>query len=108
MLNEVRSEMGTQLENMRTVLTNGSGSGQSRILLNDPTETDFNTYHSQVQFSTLSSSMDSGIYTCSVDVIPIAGNTYINAANTSNITTNFTVVGMCSLLYYRNYNTVYF
>ena len=99
MLNEVRSEMGTQLENMRTVLTNGSGSGQSRILLNDPTETDFNTYHSQVQFSTLSSSMDSGIYTCTVDVIPMAGYTYINAASTCNITTNFTVVGMCSLFY---------
>ena len=107
MMNEVRSGMGTQLGKMRTTIRNGSGSDQSRILLNDPTETDFNTHHSQVQFSTLSSSMDSGIYTCSVDVIPIAGNTYINAANTSNITTNFTVVGMCSLIYYRNYNTVF-
>ena len=99
MLNEVRNEMGTQLENMRTVLRNSSGSGQSRIFLNDPSKTDFNTYRSQVQFSTLSSSMDSSIYTCTVDLIPMAGYIYINAANTSNITTNFTVVGMHSLLY---------
>ena len=99
MLNEVRSGMGTQLDNMRTLLRNGSGSGQSRISLNDPLKTDFNTYQSQVQFSTLSSSMDSGIYTCIVDVIPTAGYTYIKSASTSNITTNVTVVGMCSLLY---------
>ena len=99
MLNDVISGMGTQLGKMRTTIRNGSGSGQSRILLNDPTEIYFNTYHSQVYFSTLSSSMDSGIYTCSVDVIPMAGYTYINAANTCNITTNFTVLGMCSLLY---------
>ena len=99
MLDEFRSGMGMQLDNMRAVLRNGSGSGQSRILINDPLKTDFNTYQSQIQFSTLSSSMDSGIYTCIVDVIPMAGYTYINAASTSNITTNFTVVGMCSLLY---------
>ena len=91
--------MGTQLDNMRTLLRNGSGSGQSRISLSDPLKTDFNTYQSQIQFCTLSSSMDSGIYTCTVDVIPMAGYTYINAASTTNITTNFTVVGMCSLLY---------
>ena len=99
MLNEVRNEMGTQLENMRTVLTNGSSNGQSRIFLNNPSKTNLNTYHSQVQFSTLSSSMDTGIYTCSVDVIPMAGYIYINAATTTNITTNITVVGMHSLLY---------
>ena len=97
MLNEVRNGMGTQLDNMRTVIRNGSDSRQSRISLNDPLKTDFNTYQSQVQFSTLSGSMDSGIYTCTVDVIPIAGYTYINAASTTNITTNFTVVGMCLL-----------
>ena len=99
MLDEFRSGMETQLDNMRTVLRNGSGSGQSRISLNDPLKTDFNTYQSQVQFSTLSSSMDSGIYTCTVYVIPMAGYTYINAASTTNITTNFTVVGMYLLLY---------
>ena len=99
MLDEFRSGMGTQLDNMRTVLRNGSDSRQSRISLNDPLKTDFNTYQSQVQFSTLSSSMDSGIYTCIVDVISTAGYTYIKSASTSNITTNVTVVGMCSLLY---------
>ena len=100
MLDEFKSGMGTQLDNMRTVLRNGSDSRQSRISLNDPLKTDFNTYQSKVQFGTLSSSMDSGIYTCTVDVIPIAGYTYINAASTTNITANFTVVGMCSLLCY--------
>ena len=63
----------------------------------DPTEIDFNTYRSQVQFSTLSSSLDSGMYICTVDVIPMAGYSYVNAPSTTNITTSFTVEGMCSL-----------
>ena len=99
MLDEVSSGIGMQLTHPE-ILKDGSGSEQSRISLVDPAKTDLNNkYQSQVQFSTLSSSMDSGMYTCTVDVIPMTGYTYINAASTSNITTNFNVVGMRSLLY---------
>ena len=97
MLDEVNSGIGMQLTDPE-ILKDGSGSGQSRISLIDLAKIAFNTYRFQVQFSTLSSSMDSGRYTCIVDVIPISGYNYVNAASTTNITTNFNVVGMCSLL----------
>ena len=97
MLDEVSSGIGMQVTDPE-ILKDGSGSRQSRISLINPVEIDFNTYRSQVQFSTLSSSMDSGMYTCTVDVMPMVGYNYINAASTTNITTNFTVEGMCSLL----------
>ena len=106
MLDEVSCCIGMQLTDPE-ILKDGSGSRQSRISLIDPTETDINTYHSQVQFSTLSSSMDSGRYTCTVNVIPMAGYNYIKAASTTNITTNFTVEGMCSLLVQYSINKIY-
>ena len=83
MLGENSSGIGMQITD-----PDSSGSRQSGISLIDLIETDFNTYRSQVQFTTLSSSMDSGSYTCTVDVIPIAGYNYVNAASTTNITTN--------------------
>ena len=97
MLDEISSGIGMQVTDPE-ILKDSSGSGRSRILLIDPVKTDFNTYQSRVQFSTLSSSLDSGMYTCTVDVIPMAGYSYVNAASTTSITTNFTVEGMCSLL----------
>ena len=97
MLDEVSSGIGMQVTDPE-ILKDDSGSGQSRISLINPARIAFNTYRSQVQFSTLSSSMDSGMYTCTVDVMPMVGYNYINAASTTNITTNFTVEGMCSLL----------
>ena len=101
MLDEDSSGIGMELTD-----PDSSGSRQSRISLIDLIETDFNTYRSQVQFSTLSSSMDSGSYTCTVNVIPMAGYNYVNAASTTNITTNFTVEGMCSLLVQYSINKV--
>ena len=106
MLDEVSSGIGMQLTDPEN-FKNGSGSRQSRISLIIPTKNDFNTYRSQVQFSTLSSSIDSGSYTCTVNVIPTAGYNYVNAASTTNITTNFTVEGMCSLLVQYSINKVY-
>ena len=106
MLDEVSSGIGMQVTDPE-ILKDGSGSKQSRISLIYPIETDFNTYRSQVQFITLSSSMDSGSYTCTVDVIPTAGYNYVNAATTTNITTNFTVEGMCSLFVQCTINKVY-
>ena len=87
MLGEDSSGIGMQITDPE-ILKDASGRGQSRISLIDPAKIDFNTYRSQVQFSTLRGSMDSGSYTCTVDVIPIAGYNYVNAASTTDITTN--------------------
>ena len=86
MLDEINNEMRTLNENYRN--------GQSRISVNNSSLISYNKYQSQVQFSTLSSSMDSGMYTCIVDVIPVAGYYYVYTANVTNITTNFTVIGI--------------
>ena len=94
----VSSGMGTQLDKMETdpeILEDDFGSGQSRISISEPSKSSFNSYYSQVQFSTLSSSIDSGVYTCIVDIVPLAGYIYVNAANTTIITTSFIVRGMC-------------
>ena len=90
MLDEINNEMRTLNESYRN--------GQSRISVNNSSLISYNKYQSQVQFSTLSSSMDSGMYTCIVDVIPVAGYYYVYTANVTNITTNFTVIGMTIVL----------
>ena len=89
MLDEISNEIRTLNENY--------SNGQSRISVNNSSLISYNKYQSQVQFSTLSSSMDSGMYTCIVDVIPVAGYYYVYAPNVTNITTNFTVIGMTIL-----------
>ena len=86
MLNEMNNEIRTLNESYRN--------GQSRIFVNNSSLISYNKYQSQVQFSTLSSSMDSGMYTCIVNVIPVAGYYYVYTANKTNITTNLTVTGM--------------
>ena len=90
MLNEINNEIRTLNESYRN--------GQSRISVNNSSLISYNNYQSQVQFSTLSSSMDSGMYTCNVNVIPVAGYYYVYTANTTNITTNLTVIGMTMIL----------
>ena len=90
MLDEINNEMRTLNESYRN--------GQSRISINSSSLISYNKYQSQIQFSTLSSSMDSGMYTCIVDVIPVAGYYYVYTANVTNITTNFTVIGMTIIL----------
>ena len=85
MLDEINNEKRTLNESYRN--------GQSRIFVNNSSLISYNKYQSQVQFSTLSSSMDSGMYTCIVDVIPVAGYYYVYTAVT-NITANFTVIGI--------------
>ena len=90
MLNEVRNGIGKLNESNRNE--------QSRISVNNSLLISYNKYQSQVQFSTLSSSMDSGMYTCIVNVIPVAGYYYVHTANMTNITTNLTVIGMTVIL----------
>ena len=57
----------------------------------------FNEYRSQVVFSTLSSTEDSGTYTCIVNIIPKTGYEYVMTSDTNNINVNFTVTGMYSV-----------
>ena len=86
MLDEINNEMRTLNESYRN--------GQSRISVNNSSLISYNKYQSQVQFSTLSSSMDSGMYTCIVNVIPVAGYYYVYTTIVTNITTNLTVIGI--------------
>ena len=90
MLDDINNEIRTLNESYRNE--------QSRISVNNSSLIGYNKYHSQVQFSTLSSSMDSGMYTCIVNVIPVAGYYYVYTANMTNITTNLTVIGMTMIL----------
>ena len=64
-----------------------------RITVLNPFETSFNTYSTQVIFSTLSSSMDSGMYTCNVSIISVGGYDYVSNADTDAISTILTVIG---------------
>ena len=64
-----------------------------RITVLNPFETSFNTYSTQVIFSTLSSSMDSGMYTCNVSIISVGGYDYVSNADAVEISTNLTVIG---------------
>ena len=50
-------------------------------------------YRSQVVFSTLSSTEDSGTYTCIVNIIPRTGYEYVMTSDTNNMNVNFTVTG---------------
>ena len=52
-----------------------------------------NEYRSQVVFSTLSSTEDSGTYTCIVNIIPRTGYEYVMTSDTNNMNANFTVTG---------------
>jgi hypothetical protein len=75
----------------REVITS---SNDSRITLVDPPGLiGFNQYCSQVIFSTLSSSMDSGMYTCNVSIISNETYNFVSNADTDEVSTNLTVVG---------------
>ena len=74
---------------VHNILTNTT----ERITILITFETSFNTYSTQVIFSTLSSSMGSGMYTCNVSIISDGGYDYVSNADTDAISTNFTVIG---------------
>ena len=81
--------------NTTWTITNGSvhNNTTKRISVLNPFETSFNTYSTQVIFSTLSSSMDSGMYTCNVSIISVGGYDYVSNGDTDAINTNLTVIG---------------
>ena len=72
--------------NVYNILTNTT----DRITVLNPFD---NTYSTQVIFSTLSSSVDSGMYTCNVSIISVGGYNYVSNADTDAISTNLTVIG---------------
>ena len=64
----------------------------SRVTIIEPYSTDFNEYQSRIVFSTLSSTMDSGVYTCDVSVTSDSDYLYVFDADNENDTTTFTVI----------------
>ena len=63
----------------------------SRVMIVEPYSTDFNQYQSRIEFSTLSSTIDSGAYTCDVSVTGDSDYLYVIDADNENDTTTFTV-----------------
>ena len=57
----------------------------------------FNEYRSQIVFFTLSSTEDSGTYTCIVKIKPWTGYDYVMPSDTNNMNVNFTVTGKYSV-----------
>ena len=57
----------------------------------------FNEYRSQVVFSTLSSTEDSGTYTCIVNIIPRTGYEYVMTSDTNNMDVHFRITGKYTL-----------
>ena len=65
----------------------------SRVMIIGPYSTDFNQYQSRIEFSTLSSTMDSGVYTCDVSVTSDSDYLYVFDAENENDSTTFNVIG---------------
>ena len=73
----------------------GSGStAGSRIDITTATETMSNRYQTQLVFSTLSSSMDSGSYECSIGINSNDSLLYVNDSALVNESTTVSVQGM--------------
>ena len=64
----------------------------SRVTIIDPYSTGFNKYQSRIEFSTLSSTIDSGVYTCDVSVTSNSDYLYVMDAENENNITTFTVI----------------
>ena len=65
----------------------------SRVMIIKSFSTDFNKYQSRIEFSTLSSTIDSSTYTCDVSVTSDSDYLYVIDAENGNNTTTFTVIG---------------
>ena len=71
----------------------------SRMMIIDPYSTSLNEYQSRIEFSTLSSTIDSGVYTCDVSVTRNSDYLYVFDAENVNDTTTFTVIS--EYMYYK-------
>ena len=81
----------TSIDSNSIVETINSSSG--RVTVYDPESTDFNHYQSRVEFSTLSSSEDPGLYRCEVVIDSNSNYTFVYDSIKFNNTTTFEVVG---------------
>ena len=80
--------------NTTWTMTNGSvhdilTNTTKRITVLSPFETSFNTYSTQVIFSTFSTSMDSGMYTCNVSI----DGDYDSLLNSDEISKTVAIIG---------------
>ena len=64
----------------------------SRVTIIDLNSTSLNGYQSRIEFSTLSSTIDSGTYTCDVSVTSDSNYLYVFDAADVNDTTTFSVI----------------
>ena len=81
----------TSIDSNNIVETINSSSG--RVTVYDPESTDFNHYQSRVEFSTLSSSEDLGLYRCEVVIDSNSNYTFVYDSIKFNDTATFEVVG---------------
>ena len=72
---------------VHNILTNTT----ERITVLNPFVTSFNTYSTQVIISTLSSSVDSGMYTCNVSIISVGDYNFL--LNSNEISKTLNVIG---------------
>ena len=70
-------------------------STSDRVTVYDPWSTGFNQYQSRVEFSTLSSSEDPGLYRCEIVIDSNSNYTFVYDSMKHNDTTTFDVVGKC-------------
>ena len=72
----------------------GSGDDDSRVTVRMPTNISSNLYQFEIAFSTLSSSMDSGNYTCSISIDSDDSLLYVEDSIPVSVTTTLSVEGM--------------
>ena len=73
-------------------------SSSVRVTVYDPESTGFNQYQSRVEFSTLSSSEDPGLYRCEVVIDSNSNYTFVYDSMKHNDITKFDVVGKCLMV----------
>ena len=65
----------------------------SRVSVYDPESTGFNQYQSRIEFSTLSSTNDPGLYRCEVVIDSNSNYIFVLDSEEYNATTTFKVIG---------------
>ena len=75
----------------------GTGSGNGAVIITMATETSPNRYQTQLVFSILSSSMDSGNYECSITIDSVDSLLFVEDSALINESTTVNVQGKCIL-----------
>ena len=88
--------------------TNTLDATSGRVVVYSPYSTGFNQYQSRIEFSTLSSIIDPGDYTCDVIIDSNSQYSFIFDSDNNNDTTTIQVMSMFSHGYYRLVCSVYY